>query len=84
MRTKPVNFVLNLIVIVALALSWLPVTAATATPLPNALPGAPAAQRLSVETLLNSDGTLNTRTGASGVLICAAGTSRSTRRAAPF
>ena len=64
MRTKPIKFVLNLVVIVALTLSWLPVTSAAAISAPHA----PAAQMLPVENLLNSDGTLNTRTGASGAL----------------
>jgi hypothetical protein len=64
MRTKPINRMLNLVVIVALAFSWLPVASATAT----SLSGAQAAQMLPIETLLNSDGTLNTRTGASGAL----------------
>ena len=64
MRTKLINHMLNLVVIVALALGWLPVTSAKAT----SLSGAPAAQMLPVETLLNSDGTLNTRTGANGAL----------------
>ena len=64
MNTKLINRILNLVVIMALMLAWLPATSATAT----AVSGAQAAQILPVETLLNSDGTLNTRTGASGAL----------------
>jgi trimeric autotransporter adhesin len=64
MRTKPIKFVLNLVVIVALTLSWLPVTSAAAISAPHA----PAAQMLPVEPLLNLDGTLNPRAGASGAL----------------
>jgi len=64
MHTKSINRVLNFVVIVALALSWLSVTSAATT----AAPPAHAAQMLPVESLLNSDGTLNTRTGASGAL----------------
>ena len=64
MNIKRINRILNLVVIMALMLAWQPVTSATAT----AAPDAPAAQMLPVESLLNSDGTLNTRTGASGAL----------------
>jgi len=60
MNTKRLNRILNLVVIVALALSWLPVTTLVTA---AALPSGPAAQNLSVETLLNSNGTLNTQTG---------------------
>jgi hypothetical protein len=62
---KRFNGISNLILIVVLALSWQPVTLALAK---SALGAQNAAQLLPVETLLNSDGTLNTRTGASGGL----------------
>ena len=64
MSTKRINRKLNFVVIVALALSWLSVTSAITT----SVSGAHAAQMLPVDNLLNSDGTLNTSTGASGVL----------------
>ena len=70
MNTKLINRILNLVVIMALMLAWQPTTSATATSVSGAqaAPDAPAAQMLPVESLLNSDGTLNTRTGASGAL----------------
>ncbi len=64
METKRTHRTLNLIVMVALAMSWLPLTSATAA----SEQGAPAAQMLPIATLLNPDGTLNTLTGASGAL----------------
>ena len=64
MSTKHINRMSNLVVIVALAVNWLPVTSATAIP----ASGTQAAQMLLVESLLNYDGTLNTTTTASGTL----------------
>jgi hypothetical protein len=55
---------LKIVVIVALVLSWLPVTSTTAM----SVPGAQAARMLPVESLLNSDGTLNTSAGVSGAI----------------
>jgi hypothetical protein len=70
MNTKRINRILKLVVIMAVVVSWLPASSATATAVPGApaAPDAPTAQTLPVESLLNSDGTLNTRTGASGAL----------------
>jgi trimeric autotransporter adhesin len=64
MGTKRINRILNLVVIMALMLAWLPVTSVGAT----SVAGAHLAQMLPVENLLNSDGTLNTRTGVNSSL----------------
>ena len=70
MGTQHINRILNLVVMMALVLSWLPTTSVTATSAPGAqaAPSAPAAQMLPVESLLNPDGTLNIGTDASGTL----------------
>jgi trimeric autotransporter adhesin len=64
MGTQRINRILNLVVIMALMLAWQPAASATATSVADVQ----AAQMLPVENLLNSDGTLNTRIGARGVI----------------
>jgi hypothetical protein len=64
MDTQRIKPILNFVLIFALAFSWLGGTPVAASPLLEA----PASSSLSVATLLNSDGTLNLRPGASGKL----------------
>jgi hypothetical protein len=64
MKIKWINHMLNFVVIMALMLAWQPTTSAIA----KSVPVTQAAQILPVENLLNSDGTLNSRTGARGAL----------------